>query len=167
MGGLIAFELVRRMRASGVVPVHLFVSGCRAPHLPSRSPDWHTLPDREFLATIGELGGIPPELLAERQFLDAMLPTLRSDCSLTETYVFRPQAPLSCPVSAFGGLQDKEVPPEDVRAWSSHTTGPFRVHLLPGDHFFINSARPDLLRLVASELESAGAVSGEATRGIG
>lgn len=162
MGALIAFELIRRMRVNGVAPTHLFASGCRAPHLPSRSPDWHTLPDREFLATIAELGGIPPELRAESQFLDAMLPTLRSDCTLVETYVFRPQDLLSCPVSVFGGWRDKEVPPEDVRAWSCHTTGPFRAHLLPGDHFFINSARSDLLRLVASELESArgGAAAG-------
>ncbi|MGH3530086.1 MAG: thioesterase II family protein, partial [Pseudonocardiaceae bacterium] len=42
MGALIAFELTRRLRPSGVAPVHLFASGCRAPHLPSRSPDWHT-----------------------------------------------------------------------------------------------------------------------------
>jgi medium-chain acyl-[acyl-carrier-protein] hydrolase len=158
MGAMIAFELIRQLRSRGVRPVHLFVSGCRAPDLPSRSPDWHTLPDPEFIAAIEELGGIPPELLAERQFLDAMLPTLRSDCALTETYAFRSEAMLSCPVSAFGGLRDKEVPPEDVRAWSRHTTGPFRVHLLPGDHFFVNSARADLLRLVVSELGSASVV---------
>jgi len=166
MGALIAFELVRRMRPRGVAPVHLFASGCRAPHLPSRSPDRHTLPAPEFLTAIQELGGIPPELLAEREFLDTMLPSLRGDCTLVETYAFRPQAPLSCPVSAFGGLLDEEVPPEDVAAWSCHTTGPFRVHLLPGDHFFVNSARPDLLRLVVSELGSAGAdLSGAARVG--
>jgi len=154
MGALIAFELVRRMRPTGVAPVHLFASGCRAPHLPSRS-NWHTLPDREFLAAIGKLGGIPPELLVERQFLDALLPALRSDCTLAETYVVSKQARLSCPVSVFGGLGDKEVLPEDVRAWSRHTTGPFRVHLLPGDHFFVNSARLDLLLLVVCELAPA------------
>ncbi|MGH4006813.1 MAG: thioesterase II family protein [Pseudonocardiaceae bacterium] len=152
MGALIGFELARRMRPGGLAPVHLFASGCRAPHLPSRSPDWHTLPDREFLAAIGELGGVPPELLAQREFLDAMLPLLRADCALVETYAFQPRDPLSCPVSAFGGLRDPEVLPEDVRAWSHHTTGPFRVHLLPGDHFFINSARAELLRQVVSEL---------------
>lgn len=139
------------MRPTGVAPVHLFASGCRALHLPSRS-NWHTLPDREFLAAIGKLGGIPPELLVESQFLDAMLPTLRSDCTLAETYVVPKQAQLSCPVSAFGGLGDKEVPPEDVRAWSRHTAGPFRVHLLSGDHFFVNLARLDLLQLVMCEL---------------
>jgi medium-chain acyl-[acyl-carrier-protein] hydrolase len=157
MGALIAFELTRRMRFRNLHPVHLFASGCRAPHLPRRSPDRHTLPDREFIAAVGELGGIPPELLAESQFLEAMLPMLRSDCTLVETYVFRPQVPLTCPVTAFGGLKDQEVFPQDVRAWSDHTTGPCRVHLLPGDHFFVNSARSDVLRLVVSELGSAGA----------
>jgi surfactin synthase thioesterase subunit len=164
MGALIAFALAHRMRQRGMAPVVLFASGCRAPHLPSRSPAWHTLPDREFLAVIRGLGGIPPELLAERQFLDAMLPTLRSDCTLIETYLARPQTPLSCPVSVFGGLRDGEVPPEDLQAWSHHTTGPFRVHLLPGDHFFVNSARSALLRLVASELRSAGAGQGAAAQ---
>ncbi|MGH3510964.1 MAG: thioesterase II family protein [Pseudonocardiaceae bacterium] len=165
MGGLIAFELIRRMRSLNLHPVHLLVSGCRAPHLPSRSPDWHTLPDQEFIAAVGALGGIPPELLAESQFLEAMLPMLRSDCTVVETYVFRPQIPLSCPVTAFGGRNDQEVFPEDVRAWSDHTTGPCRVHLLPGDHFFVNSARSDLLRLVASELGAAPtAPSGAATK---
>ncbi|MGH3854185.1 MAG: thioesterase II family protein [Pseudonocardiaceae bacterium] len=164
MGAMIAFELIRRLRPRGVRPVHLFASGCRAPDLPSRSPDWHTLPDPEFIAAIGGLGGIPPELMAESEFLDAMLPTLRSDCALTETYVFRPEAPLGCPVSAFGGLQDKEVPPEDVRAWSRHTTGPCTVHLLPGDHFFVNSARLDLFRLLVAKLGSACADPGGAAR---
>jgi medium-chain acyl-[acyl-carrier-protein] hydrolase len=152
MGALLAFELIRHMRPGGLQPVHLFASGCRAPHLPSRTPDWHTLPDPEFIAKIESLGGIPPELLAERQFLDTMLPTLRSDCALTETYVCRPQPPLSCPVSAFGGLTDEEVFPEDVHAWSQHTIGSFRAYLLPGDHFFVNSALPDLLGRVVAEL---------------
>lgn len=156
MGALIAFELARWLRPSGLQPVHLFASGCRAPHLPSRSPDRHTLPDREFLAAVQELGGIPPELLAESEFLDTMLPVLRSDCTLVETYVSRPQPPLSCPVTVFGGLADKDVPPEDLRAWSQHTTGPVGIHLLPGDHFFVNSARPELLGLVASALGGVG-----------
>jgi len=164
MGALLAFELARRMRRNGVTPVHLFVAGRRAPHLPSRSPVWHTLPDQELIATLGELGGIPPELLAESHILDAVLPMVRADCTVAETYVFRPQAPLSCPVSAFGGLGDKEVLPEEVRAWSRHTTGPFRAHLMPGGHFFVDSARPDLLRLVVSELGSVGADSNGAAR---
>ncbi|MGH3786771.1 MAG: thioesterase II family protein [Pseudonocardiaceae bacterium] len=152
MGALIAFELARRLRLGGVQPVHLFASGCRAPHLPSRS-HWHTLPDGQFLTALQELGGIPPELLAEPEFLAAMLPTLRSDCTLSETYQSSARALLSCPVSAFGGLRDKDVPPEDVQAWSHHTTGPFQIHLLPGDHFFLHSARPELLQLVVSKLQ--------------
>jgi len=48
----------------------------------------------------------------------------------------RPHPPLRCPVSAFGGLYDKEVRREEIEAWSSHTVGPFDVNMLPGDHSF-------------------------------
>src|SRR2546423_1703957 len=60
--------------------------------------------------------------------------------------------PLACPVTAFGGAGDVLVPQEDLEAWAAHTTGPFRLRLLPGDHFFLNGARDELLRGVGEEL---------------
>jgi medium-chain acyl-[acyl-carrier-protein] hydrolase len=45
MGALVAFELARRFRDDdGSAPTHLFVSGRRAPHLPSRHPAITHLP---------------------------------------------------------------------------------------------------------------------------
>ena len=44
-------------------------------------------PTGSFSPLSGNLGGSPPELLVESQFLEATLPTLRSDCTLAETYV--------------------------------------------------------------------------------
>lgn len=159
MGALLAFEMTRRLCPRGIEPVHLFASGCRAPHLPrSRSPDRHVLPDREFMAAVRALNGIPPEIAENHDLMDLVLPTLRSDFKLVETYGFRPRRPVRCPVSAFGGLQDKEVTRDDLEAWSRHTTGRFRVHLLPGDHFFVTSSRTSLLRLVTRELDGSDAI---------
>lgn len=80
MGALVAFELARRLRLMGVEPVHLFASGFRKPHLPSRrSQDRHLLPDRELLEAIRDLNGVPLELLENPEFMDLMLPTLQSD----------------------------------------------------------------------------------------
>lgn len=155
MGALIAFELTRRLRTRGLEPVHVFASGCKAPHLPSdRSTDRHHLPDREFIAAVGDMNGVPREVLENMDLMELVLSTLRSDFKLVETYRYRSQPPLRCPVSAFGGLQDKEVAQDQVEAWSRHTVGPFQVHMLPGDHFFINSSRPSLLRLVTEQLVS-------------
>jgi medium-chain acyl-[acyl-carrier-protein] hydrolase len=148
MGALVAFELARRLRQLSLEPVHLFASGSRAPHLPSRSPDRHALPDPEFIAALRGLNGVPREILENAEFIDVLLPMIRSDFKLAETYRFRPQAPLCCPVTTFGGRQDSEVTQDDLEAWTHHTTGAFKVHLLPGDHFFVNSSRTRLLELV-------------------
>jgi medium-chain acyl-[acyl-carrier-protein] hydrolase len=153
MGALVAFELARRLRPMGREPVHLLAAGYRAPHLPRNQPDRHALADREFLAAVRDLNGIPLELLEDADFMDLVLPTLRSDFKLVERYVYRDQAPLSCPLSVFGGLRDSEVTHDDLAAWSRHTTGHFQVHMLPGDHFFLDSARTALLRLVRAKLD--------------
>ena len=64
-----------------------------------------------------------------------------------------PKPPLECPISAFGGLQDPEVSPADLRAWSVQTSAPFALRLLPGDHFFLHSAQPLLFGALTQELQ--------------
>jgi len=153
MGALIAFELAGRLRSAGREPVRLFVSGARAPHLPRRwARDRHTLSDREFVSTVRQLGGMPPEVLDSPDLLDLVLPALRGDFALVETYTARAGPVLRCPLSAFGGVEDGDVGHDDLVAWSRHTTGPSRTHLLPGGHFFVRSSRESLLRIVATEV---------------
>jgi medium-chain acyl-[acyl-carrier-protein] hydrolase len=153
MGALVAFEITTRLRVMGLEPVHFFASGCKAPHLPSdRSRDRRHLPDREFIAAVSEMNGVPHEVLENADLMELVLPALRSDFKLVETYQYRSQPPLRCPISAFGGLQDNEVTQDEIEAWSCHTVGSFQVHMLPGDHFFVNSSRVGLLRLIAQQL---------------
>lgn len=153
MGALIAFELARRLRTKGLEPVHVFASGCKAPHLPrARATYRHHLSDREFTAVVGNMNGVPREVLENADLMELALPALRSDFKLAETYRYRSQSPLRCPVSAFGGLQDNEVTQDEIEAWSCHTVGPFQAHMLPGNHFFVNSSRLSLLRLVTQQL---------------
>jgi surfactin synthase thioesterase subunit len=159
MGALIAFELARRLDVLGLEPVHLFASGYHAPHLPSRSPVRHGLPDREFMTAIRNLKGVPIEVLEDGELLELMLPTLRSDFRLAETYTYVPRPLLRCAVTAFGGLEDQEVTPDEIQAWSLHTTGSFEMHVLPGGHFFLSSCRAGLLRLMSSNLRDSARVS--------
>src|SRR2546421_132109 len=62
MGALISLELARALRREhGREPVHLFVSGRRAPHLPETLPPMHDLPEAEFIEGLRGLNGTPPE----------------------------------------------------------------------------------------------------------
>ncbi|HXM55487.1 MAG TPA: alpha/beta fold hydrolase [Candidatus Dormibacteraeota bacterium] len=152
LGALVAFEVARRLAAGGRAPVHLLVSGTHAPHLTRGARQYHRLPDAEFLRAIQKLGGTPPELVDNRELLDLLLPALRADFTAAETYERAPGHPLPCPITAFGGTDDPLVDRPALEGWAAHTAAGFRLHELPGDHFFPTTARAELLQLVNQEL---------------
>ena len=154
LGALIAFELARQIRRQyGVHPVRLFASAGRAPQIPHRAPPIHTLPDNEFLAELRRLNGTPRELLDHKELMAVMLPILRADFALYETYLYSNEPPLNCPISVFGGLQDRRVNESDLEAWRSQTSASFSLRMFPGDHFFLKE--PLLLRALSQELQSS------------
>jgi medium-chain acyl-[acyl-carrier-protein] hydrolase len=154
LGALIGFELARQIRRQhGLHPVRLFVSAGRAPQIPHRAPPIHTLPDNEFLAELRRLNGTPRELLDHEELMEVMLPIVRADFALYETYLYSAEPPLTCPISAFGGLQDRKVSASDLEAWRSQTSASFSLRMFPGDHFFLKE--PLLLQALSQELQSS------------
>jgi medium-chain acyl-[acyl-carrier-protein] hydrolase len=153
MGAMLAFELARRLRAGGgPLPEHLLVSGRRAPQRPRDKRELHSLPEDEFREELRSLNGTPDELLEHPELMELFSPILRADFELCETYAFHEDAPLDVPISAFGGLEDKDVSREDLTAWKEHTRGPFRLRMFPGGHFFLNGARQQLIHAVSEDL---------------
>jgi medium-chain acyl-[acyl-carrier-protein] hydrolase len=158
MGAMISFELAREMRRRGwKLPQHIFVSGRRAPQLPPRDEPIHDLPEAEFLEELRELNGTPEEVLQHTELMKLLLPILRADFAVNETYVYTEEEPFDFGISAFGGLGDVEVTREDVEAWRPHTRGKFRLRMLPGDHFFINATKDLVLEAVARDLAEVSA----------
>lgn len=151
MGALLGYEFARLTRHS-LVMTHLFVSACRSPEKFNSDPPISHLPDREFVEELSELGGIPEAVLSNRELLDIVLPALRSDLRMCESYVFRPSESLNCPITAFVGLQDPEVGRADVASWSTQTSGQFAIKEFEGGHFFIRSAETELLNSIYRRL---------------
>src|SRR5262249_47425013 len=113
MGALVGFELSRTLRRQGrTMPVCLAVSGLGAPHLARVRPPAAHLPEDEFLRMLQRLEGSPPGVLDNPELVALLLPLLRADFSAVETYECAPDAPLSCPILAYGGTVDAEVPLE-------------------------------------------------------
>ncbi|WP_437677404.1 thioesterase II family protein [Sorangium sp. So ce131] len=153
LGALVACELARALRRRGApLPRHLLVSGRRAPHLPSGEA-LHTLSDAEFVMWLRRMGGTPDEVLREPELLELFLPVLRADIAVNEAEPFVAEAPLDCPITAFGGVDDERASPADLDAWRELTRGPFRVEMFPGGHFFLRSARGPFLRSISAVLD--------------
>jgi medium-chain acyl-[acyl-carrier-protein] hydrolase len=160
MGGLICFELARVLRSKfQLEPEVLFASGRQAPPLRDRTTVTFDLPEREFVKELRLLNGTPPEVLAHPELMKLLVPLLRADFEFCQTYVYQPGPPLTCPLSVFGGEEDGEVNQEELAGWRPYTTGAFSLRMLPGDHFFIRTARPQLLRMISEDLKTYQKVS--------
>jgi medium-chain acyl-[acyl-carrier-protein] hydrolase len=153
LGSLVSFELARQLRAKHLAsPLRLFVSAGPAPQIPHRNPPINSLPEEEFAAQLRRLNGTPAELLNQKELMDIVLPSLRADFALYESYKYSSGPPLNCPISTFGGLSDQRVNHDDLEAWRDQTSVSFSIRMFPGDHFFLKSTQPLLLRALSQEL---------------
>lgn len=157
LGGLVAYVLTRRLRRDGRPgPRVLVVAACRAPHLPDPEEPLHALPEPAFRKALGRLHGTPPDVLANDELMQLLLPALRADFELIETYQYGPEPPLDCPVVAMGGLGDRQVSADELQAWKVHAGQGFSVHMFPGDHFFLQSTESTVLAALGQELRQGG-----------
>jgi medium-chain acyl-[acyl-carrier-protein] hydrolase len=156
MGALICFELARQLRRQyGIGPVHLFVAGHRAPHLPDPHPPIHQLPDDALAEELIRLKGAFGEIFQHSELRQLVLPLMRADLSVCETYAYVDESPLGCPISVFSGREDSRVTEAEVAAWQTQTTASFRLRMVPGDHFFLHTAEIFLLQALAQDLASS------------
>ncbi|PMB02411.1 hypothetical protein CEN45_08485 [Fischerella thermalis CCMEE 5198] len=101
------------------------------------------------------VNGTPQDILDNAELMELLLPILRADFAVTETYDYIPEPPLNCPITAFGGLQDQRVSIDDLEAWRTQTESTFVLKMFPGDHFFLHSAQSLLLHTLAERLSES------------
>jgi medium-chain acyl-[acyl-carrier-protein] hydrolase len=165
LGALLAFELARALRTEGALrPRALVVSGHAAPHVRSRTKAIHHLPGPEFLEGLRALRGTPPEVLDNRELMELLTPALRADFFLDYSYRYSEGEPLAVPIRVFGGGEDTEVNPLQLSAWRRHGSAAFGLHMFPGGHFFLHTARPAVLAELAEVVSRAGTEEGHADR---
>lgn len=153
MGALVAFELTRALRrASAPSPRALFLAAYPAPHANQLRPPIHHLPDEEFIEEMRRMQGTPEAVLQSADLMAFMLPILRADFEACDTYASADAPPLTCPIFMYGGADDRDVDPAALGEWRHTTTGPFALEILPGTHFFVQSARDRLLADIVGHL---------------
>jgi surfactin synthase thioesterase subunit len=152
MGALIAFAVAQRLDAGGGGPAHLFVSGCVAPPI-ERTPPFHHLPDGPFLDAVAGYGGLPAEVLVHEELIDIVLPVLRADFAVVETYEPGPD-PIRAPITALVGDGDDTVAPDGLRDWGRLTTGDLETDQLPGGHLYLTGQEHRLTELIGDRLRS-------------
>lgn len=146
-GALIAFELSRRLQThKAVQPKCLIVSGHCAPKFLTEREKLYALPDDKFLEKINEkYGGLSHEVLNCPELLSLILPILRADIYASENYSYSKAEALDCPIFVFNGAKDISINRDKLFAWKEETTDGMKLYDFPGDHFFINTSKEEVI----------------------
>ncbi len=154
LGALLGFELARYFQRHHLpLPQHLFVSGCNAPQQRNPPQGMHLMPDHELIESLRRYNGTPSEILANRELMALVLPTIRADFRMVEEYTYCPAPPLPIPITVLAGRKDEHSSPAQAQAWQHETRAPCELHWFEGDHFFIHPEIAEVRRLVESSLQ--------------
>lgn len=159
MGATIAFEVGLRLEQAGIELRAAFLSGQRAPAR-HRFNGVHHRSDTAILDEIRNLDGTDSGLLDDDDVVRLILPSIRADYRILETYRPEGQVRLAAPIAAFAGASDPRVDVDDVRAWADNTRSEFTITVLPGGHFFLTSHLATMLGEIRGRLRTSETVRG-------
>lgn len=158
LGALLAFETARALRRlGGRQPSHLVVSGRRGPRIPEPETPIHGLADALFVDEVQRrYDAIPQAVLAEPELMALLLPSLRADFEVLETYAYVQEPALECSISAAGGDADARATLDGLAAWRDETRGAFELRTFEGGHFFIAEGESPFLEWLRTGLLQEG-----------
>jgi pyochelin biosynthetic protein PchC len=155
MGASVAHEVASRLeQLPGFTLDTLFVSA-RVPPKHIKPRNWRGQDDEAFIADIRRLDGVNVAILDDPDIRALMMPAIRADYCIADTYRPRSLAPLGAPVVAYVGDQDPDVSVRQLRDWSEITDAGFDVAVFPGGHFYLIPAEAELVHDVVRRLEVA------------
>ena len=161
LGSRVGFELLHRAVERGWrLPEHYITSGSSAPHVCRAKKRISHLDDAGFVEGLKQFNGYADSLIRDEKFLDLFLPLLRADFNIADTYSRECGSKLDVPFTVFGGRDDTDARPDELRSWESHFTGTAGIRLFDGNHFFIESHREAVAREVSDILRQVLAAGG-------
>ncbi|MEO3795070.1 alpha/beta fold hydrolase [Nonomuraea sp. B10E15] len=156
LGAVLAYELANHLaNVRGVRPERLFVSGSPSPH-DGRETKASGLSDDEFLARVREFSGYTHPALEDPEMRSLLLPVIRADVEMHETYEPATDKPLPIPVTALRGRDDELVDTAQLAQWGRVTSTEFSTAELDGGHMYLADDPTPLLQLITDELSRAG-----------
>jgi len=153
LGALIGFELLKKLRTHSLSPHMFFISACNPPHKLVGLSTIHQLSDEDFMKKVRSWGdAIPKKVLENPELMNIILPRLRADFTLFETYPYKEEPALTCPFTLFGGTEDPIVTPSNLQEWAQHTTCKPSLRIFSGDHFYHQQFTKELCDAISKTL---------------
>lgn len=158
LGSVLAYEIAYRIEKERPEAIsELVISASRVPSI-SRPCGVQSMSDDQFLEHVKSTTGFTHEAMDIPEMRELLLPALRADFVMDETYVARQRPALQVPITAIAASDDNMVSREEVEGWTAYTDAGFTIHEVAGGHMYLaEEAQPvfDVLRGCVSRFEGA------------
>ena len=134
MGAYLALKVATMLEETKKPPVCLLVSGTPGPGVGVRKRRYQLAYD-DFVAELRRLGGVPEELLADKELLSFFEPIIRADFEIVEREEIVIESVISAPIVSLMGSREEYT--DEISNWKRFTRSDFSYEILEGDHFFI------------------------------
>ncbi|MEV5676432.1 MULTISPECIES: thioesterase II family protein [unclassified Streptomyces] len=149
LGAVLSYEIAHRLAATdGVELAALVVSGSPGPWT-RRENGASGLDDEQFLERVKEFAGYRHEALEDPEMRELLLPSLRADVEMHESYVALSDTPLPVPITSVRGSTDTLVTPDQAMEWGKATGREFDFVEVEGGHMYLVDNAEGLIRVLA------------------
>ncbi|MEU6756787.1 alpha/beta fold hydrolase [Streptomyces sp. NPDC046685] len=149
MGASVSVALTLELAVQGYAPpAHLLLSGAGSPDRRVATDLVHVLDDERLTARLRQYEGTPAEVLDNPDLLQLVLPVLRADFELLETWSRPLPQPLPAPLTVMYGEDDRSVSTYQVDGWHAFGDGQVTMRPFSGGHFFIRSHAEEIAAFI-------------------
>ncbi|HSH65657.1 MAG TPA: alpha/beta fold hydrolase [Bacteroidia bacterium] len=151
MGAYLALKVTALLEKINLAPVGLLVSGNPGPGIKSNK-ERYLLEQNAFIEALKELGGVPSEIIENKELFDFFEPILRADFEIAEKENASKENIVNVPIYAMMGSTEESV--EDIENWKRFTNSQFEYNVLEGDHFFIHKHPEKIAQIIKNYFDS-------------
>lgn len=147
LGAVTAYLCILELDWAGLpLPEHLFLSGREGI---ITHPDYrlHHLPSSGLWSALSKLGGVPSQIMENKELRDFIEPILRADLKVIEEFTMSEPQPIPVHITVLLGEDDARLKRSGIQ-WEEVASRPFETHLLPGHHFFCLDRPDEVLEIV-------------------
>ena len=158
LGGIVAYFVAQQLKAvrgSSFREIRLILSACNCPEA-FAGKLYSELPNDQLIDHLLAYGGLPEELLAERELLQFFMPMIRSDFRALQSSAELSFEPLDIPIYYLWGASDQTVDLSAVLQWSPYFAS--KIHMIPikqGSHMFITEQAEEVANHIQKIVQSS------------
>lgn len=152
MGASVSLRLCNMLREINRRPVCIIVSGNPGPGIKENKRRYQ-MQRANFIEELVKLGGVPKEVIADKDLFDFFEPILRADFEIAEENNLEQEQPVNVPVLAVMGRMEEHV--EHIENWKKYAQTHFNFTVLEGDHFFIHKNASKMASLISDFYDQA------------